>query len=133
MKKVMGLDGKNYDFRLHGYSKQLDDKSSLHLKARQILKELYPFTSILEEVLLPGTKQLRVDFYVPSHALMVEVNGEQHYEYNKFFHGKDNEFNFTLSKRRDLKKEEWCEINNIRLVILSYDNCDSWREQIKKS
>lgn len=132
MKMVKGLDGKQYKFNLHGHSKKLQNKSEPHLAARALLQELFPQTSILEEVPLPSTR-LIVDFYLPSYNLMVEVNGRQHSEYIPHFHGSEDEggrMKFYQGKKRDRLKREWCEINNITLVSLEYNERENWKTRL---
>lgn len=43
---------------------------------------------------------LKYDFYLPEHRLLIEFHGIQHYEYNSFFH-KHSEDNFLKQKDRD--------------------------------
>ncbi len=68
---------------------------------------------ILEEFPIPE-ERLILDFYVPNHDLAFEYHGQQHDEFNKFFHGdKDG---FTKSQKRDERKRQWCDLNNIVLI-----------------
>lgn len=137
--KVIGINGKEYVWNLSGYDVFNDDKrkrSKYHLKARNLLKEVYNSYRILEEVKLPGSTALNrksvlyLDFYIPSIMLGVEVHGQQHYEYCEFFH--KTKADFFKAKARDEDKIEWCKLNNINLVILKYSESeDEWRERIK--
>ncbi len=130
--KVRGLDGKNYTIKLTHTSPLLSDKrkrSSYHLQARELLKKLFPCERILEEVELPGSNGLAADFFIPMQKLIVEVHGEQHYQFVAYFHKTDEEF--LDSRKRDLRKQEWCDINNLELVVLPYsENTDEWRSRI---
>ena len=123
--EVRGLDGKPYRLKLK--RKTLSKQSGPHQRAHSILKELYPHSLIYEEVKIPGSK-LRIDLYLPVENLAVEVQGEQHEEYNEHFH--KNKMGFLLSKKRDLDKKKWCELNNITLVRL-YKN-DDWHEKLRR-
>lgn len=131
--KIIGLDGKEYDWKPVG-SSALENQSKLHCAVREILKEIFPFNEILEEVELVGTKRrstknLTADFFIPIRNLIVEAHGEQHYEYSNFFYGK--RFNFHKAQTRDQLKKQWCEQNNITIVELSYkDKPDTWRQTI---
>lgn len=71
----------------------------------------------LIEYPLKDSKQ-RFDFFLPQYNIAIEYNGKQHYEYIKFFH-KTLE-GFEQYKMRDLKKEEYCKNNNIKLIKISY-------------
>jgi hypothetical protein len=56
--------------------------------------------------------------------------GEQHYVFNKFFHGTRDVF--LAQQERDRRKEMWCEINDITLVKIPFsDNIDKVIETIK--
>lgn len=137
--KVTGINGKEYVWNLSGYDVFNDDKrkrSKYHIKARNLLKEIYNSYRILEEVKLPGSTALNrksvlyLDFYVPSIMLGVEVHGQQHYAYSEFFH--KSKADFLKAKARDEDKIDWCKLNNIDLIILKYSESeDEWRQRIK--
>lgn len=63
----------------------------------------------------------RFDFYLEfnGNKFAIEYNGEQHYKYNPFFHGRDIEV-FKKYQERDKRKKLYCEQNNIHLVIIPY-------------
>lgn len=134
--KCIGFDNRSHNINVTDYIVYGDDaraKSQLHLRARAILKVTFPCDMILEEVKLPGSKRngdrLFADFLLPGQSLMVEVHGEQHYEYNKFFH--KNRFDFINSKKRDQDKRDWCELNQIVLVELPFGETDEqWTSRI---
>ena len=136
--RAIGFDGRE---RLWNVSKHVvygDDKrprSKLHISARKLLRQIFPYDTILEEVPLPGSHKpsrkstLFVDFLIPSHSLAVEVHGRQHFEFVAHFHG--NRQGFRKSKARDRDKGNWLYNNDIQLVILSYSGTeDEWRESI---
>jgi hypothetical protein len=83
----------------------------------EILSIKFPAAVILEEFPMPG-EGLYLDFFLPSHRIAVEIQGTQHYHYNKFFHG--DKSRFVEQQNRDRRKAEWCKINHIRLVIIDY-------------
>lgn len=137
--KVIGVNGKQYVWNLTGYDVFNDDsrkRSKYHLRARNLLKEIYNSYRILEEVKLPGSTELHrksvlyLDFYIPTINLGIEVHGQQHYEYSPFFH--KSKADFLKSKARDEDKIEWCKLNNIKLITLKYSETeDEWRQRIK--
>ena len=128
---VIGLDGKTYRFSLTGFipsGTSERERSSLHKRARALLKEMFPCRAILEEVFLPGCG-LYGDFYLPAEKLMIETHGEQHYKFIPHFHGSSLEF--KRSQRRDKEKIEWCELNNITLIEFPFNEDDSqWKTRI---
>ena len=139
--KVLGINGKEYVWNLSKYDVKADNnrkRSKYHLRARVLLKEIYHSYRILEEVKLPGSKAthrkgvLYLDFYIPQIKKAFEVHGQQHYEFNPFFH--KSKADFILSRAKDEDKIEWCRINGIDIVILKYlDTDDKWRIQIENS
>lgn len=96
-----------------------DSKSYFQWRVGQIIDDVFPDEVVLEEFSIP-MERLFVDFFLPRKKIVIEAHGNQHFTYNKFFHGSWE--NFTMSKLRDKRKELWCEINNLRLVIIK--ECD---------
>ena len=79
---------------------------------------------------LTKNKSLRADFYIPNRTLVVEVHGQQHFKFNSF-HFKDK-LSFFRAQARDKNKIEWCNINDIRIVQLNYnEDIDEWRNKIE--
>jgi len=129
--KVRGFDGREYNFpKKHKLKKEQKNSSKLHIRTRKLLKRIYPFDIILEEVFLPGSGGLRSDFYLPHRKMIVECHGQQHYNFIAHFHG--NKLEFFNYINNDKKKVEWCEINNINIVELPYNESDrEWEQRIK--
>lgn len=137
--KVVGINGKEYVWNLTGYDVFNNDqrkRSKFHLRARNLLKEVFNSYRILEEVKLPGSTELHrksvlyLDFYIPSIKLAIEVHGKQHYEFCSFFHR--SKADFVKSRNRDEDKITWCELNEIKLITLKYsESDDEWRQRIK--
>ena len=138
--KVYGLNGKEYNLNLQKYKVYRDDpkkKSKYHIRARKVLSELFSGYNILEEVKLPGSTAshrrsvLYLDFFIPNLMLAGEVHGRQHYEFVPYFH--KSKAGFIKSLARDEDKKDWCEVNNIKLIVLSYlDTDDDWRDLLAK-
>ena len=130
--KVIGLDDREYSWNPKSGGGK---RSKLHQKAKKVLDSCLPHDRILEEVSLPGTrtvknKSLRADFYIPNRTLVVEVHGQQHFKFNSF-HFKDK-LSFFRAQARDRNKIEWCNINDIRIVQLNYnEDIDEWRNKIE--
>ncbi len=133
--KIKGLDGKKYSWSFYGQMPDISDerkRSSLHIRARNLLKSLYPVDRILEEVHLPGSGNLYADFWLPLRNKIIEVHGEQHYKFIPFFHG--TQLNFLSSKANDNNKKEWCSVNGIILVELPYNESDEqWKSRIQSN
>jgi len=127
--RVMGLDDKEYNWPpAKSRCCVARSPSELHIRARNVLKQLYPTMALLEEVPLPGS-QLKLDFYIPFLSLAIEVQGQQHTEFTEHFH--KNKFAFVKAQTNDKTKQWWCEQHNIRLVELQYDRTDDeWTNSI---
>jgi hypothetical protein len=130
--KIKGLDGREYS--LNFVEKRRGKVSQYHENARTLLLELFPFDKIYEEVGLPGSAtskngQLTVDFFIPSKLLIIEVQGQQHEQYNSFFY--PNRLDFFKAQARDRTKKEWCEINGLTLIELPYDKSNEWASTVK--
>jgi len=71
---------------------------------------------------------LYFDFYLPDYNVLIEFDGRQHYEPIKYFGGNKE---FIKRKRLDLIKDEYCVLNNIKLIRIKY-NTDVEALDIKK-
>lgn len=133
---IKDLNGNTHNWQLTGNMAKgkISNRSSLHLTTRSIITQNYPTLQILEEVPIPlkNRETLYLDFYLPLKKTCIEVHGEQHYKFVPFYHS--TILNFLKSQKRDREKEEWCELNNIKHVILRYDeNEQTWNERIKNA
>ena len=63
-------------------------------------------------------KPQNFDIYIPEFALAIEYNGQQHYEPIEYFGGMEA---FVKTVERDARKKALSEINNIKLVLVKYD------------
>lgn len=98
-------------------------RSKLQKKVKDLLYPNWVSDVVFEELPVLGTR-MTLDFYNANKKLAVEVDGNQHYKYNKFFHSNSRQ-NFLSQLQRDEKKEYFCEINQIKLVrILEKDTID---------
>jgi hypothetical protein len=61
---------------------------------------------------------LPFDFYLKKYNAVIEYNGIQHYEFFKYFHKIEEEFN--KRKERDKIKKEYCLKNNIKFIEIPY-------------
>lgn len=124
--KVVDLNGKESHWKLTGHTKTLGNKSSLHIKARELLQQLYPNVLRLEEVPIKvfPQKVLYLDFYLPLYNKAIEVHGQQHYAFSTMFH--ESRLAFKRQQLNDLLKEEWCEQNKIELIVLPFNEVSRW-------
>jgi hypothetical protein len=129
--KITGLDGQVYNWNLSGHQPLRSEEvgSSYHTRCRELLAELFPTESRLEELPLPGSGGLTADFFLPLRRMIIEVHGQQHYEYVQHFH--HNRLGFLRSIQRDQRKQQWCDLNSIRFVELPWnEGVEQWRLRI---
>ena len=117
---------------LHGIHKKLvkahkyrvdwagQSRSKIQFQVKQCLWHIWKNHIVLEEMPVVGTK-LSLDFYNANKKIAIEVQGQQHSKYVPFFHGK-NKINYISQLSRDHQKKEFCDINNIKLVEIYYDD-----------
>lgn len=134
--QVKDLDGNIHNWQLIGNIAHgaITKKSSLHLKARELIHECFPTLQVLEEVPISIRRgeTLYLDFYLPLNKRCIEVHGEQHYAFNRFYH--HTLLGFIKHQKRDKEKKEWCEINNITLIELPFDkSLEEWKNRINSN
>lgn len=129
---MLGTDGREYPFYPHK-AKNNNIKSSLHLKCRDLLIEMFPATIFSEEVPIKINRKqtLYLDFYIASFRTAVEVHGKQHFETNSHFYKSDAAF--KRAQWRDILKKDWCTINEVNLIELLYnETVDEWRDKLRR-
>jgi len=89
-------------------------KSKIQKTIKDLLYPHWAADIVFEELPVAGTR-MTLDFYNASRNIAVEVDGNQHYKFNKFFHSNSRQ-NFLAQLQRDDKKEYFCEINQIALA-----------------
>jgi hypothetical protein len=75
----------------------------------------YYFNKSLKDCI--STSKLRFDFYLPQYNCCIEFDGKQHFESCEFFGGDEE---FEKLQIRDRIKNEWCKVNEIKLLRLNY-------------
>ena len=132
--QVKDLDGNYTNWQLIGNIAHgsMQNKSSLHLQARDLIHICFPTLQVLEEVSVNVRRSeiLYLDFYLPLVKKCIEVHGEQHYKFVPFYH--NNPLGFMRHKKRDQEKKEWCEVNGISYIELPFhENEELWLNRIK--
>lgn len=95
-------------------------RSKFQKKIKTMLEPYWFADIVFEELPVMGTR-LTIDFFNSNKRIALEVDGRQHYAYNKFFHGKNRQ-NFLDQISRDEIKESFCEKNNITLIRITEDD-----------
>ena len=118
--KVVGFDGREYNWNLAKYKRKKRKASKPHKRASELIRKMFPLMTLLEEATIPGSEtkrrrsKLYCDFFLPELMVMIEVHGRQHYEHIPFFH--TDKKSFGKAKMRDKEKIEWCHNNDIELI-----------------
>jgi hypothetical protein len=106
------LVNKNVNKYLIDWGKK--SRSKIQFKTKQFLKEYWESHIVYEEFPVYGSK-MKVDILNATKKIAIEVNGRQHSNFNKFFHGNSRQ-KFLQSIKRDHKKFEWLQANNFELI-----------------
>lgn len=94
---------------------------------KKFIDLIYPFWNryiVLFQCRVPGSK-LRLDILNCNKRLAIEIDGEQHQQFNKHFHA-NSRIVYLNSLRRDWVKEEWLAKNNIKLIRLNTEDLNNF-------
>ena len=84
------------------------------IEAKNFFKDYWENHICYEEFPVFGTR-LKVDLINFTRKIAVEVQGDQHNQYNKFFHGGSRD-KYLASIKRDMKKINWLEMNEFKVL-----------------
>ena len=99
-----------------------NSRSKLQGKVKNFLKVFWDGDVVFEEFPVVGTR-LTLDFYNATKNIAIEVQGNQHTKYNKFFH-KGNKINYLNQLKRDDEKLSFCDLNGIKLLEVHEGSVD---------
>jgi len=103
---------------MSNYSEKIEKLFKISFPSYRLKKEKYVFFN--------NTK-LFFDFYVSEMRLLIEVQGQQHYSFNKFFHTSKSDF--EKQKVNDNSKAEWAADNGYKFLTINYDMIDKLDEK----
>jgi hypothetical protein len=103
-------------------------RSKLQQNVKLFLKAYWQGDVVFEEMKVAGTR-LSLDFYNANKKIAIEVQGEQHFKFVPFFH--NTRGSYLKQIKRDVKKIEFCELNEINLVEI-YPKDDLNKEFFEK-
>jgi hypothetical protein len=129
---LLDIRGKQRKVYPSKYKIDWDSKraSEPQFRTKQFLKEFWLGDNVCEEFIIPGSR-LRIDLINFSKMIAVEVSGQQHESFSKFFH--KTRIGFIKSIKRDFQKIKWLESNNINLIeIYDYETLDLSKNKIEK-
>lgn len=87
-----------------------------HFLTGKILRYLFPYQKLEEEV---SVGKLWIDWLMPHMNIACEVHGQQHTEFNQFFHSTKQDF--VHGQENDWQKSEMLESQNISLFVIYHD------------
>lgn len=129
--QVTSLDG-NESYWSYSKVRRRDKVSKEHLKARTLLRQIFPTCVTLEEVPITVVKgkTLFVDFFLPLLKMVIEVHGRQHFEFVQHFH--TDIFGWVQQQKNDREKDEWCKLNNLTLIVFPHnEGLEQWTNRIE--
>ena len=88
-------------------------RSKFQTEVKKFLKKYWSNDVVFEEFRVVGTR-LSLDFYNANKKIAIEVQGAQHTKFVKIFH--KNRFKYADQLKRDEKKLDFCNANNIKLA-----------------
>lgn len=93
------------------------------------LKEIFPRETIISEYYInyKGT-QLFFDFYIKGLGLLFEIQGRQHFEFVRHFHGTAS--GLREQRRRDNLKKEYVELHKGLTLVYFYDIKDKITKEL---
>ena len=114
--RLYNINGKLVNKNVTKYRVDWQGKSAskIQFKVKQFFETYWKYHIVYEEFPVYGTR-LRVDLINFTKKIAVEVHGNQHFNFNKFFHG-NSRAKYLQSMKRDWQKAEWLESNDINLV-----------------
>jgi hypothetical protein len=119
--RLLNINGKlvNKNVRKNLIDWQGKSRSKLQFKFKQFFYPYWKNNIVYEEFPVYGT-MLKVDILNATKRIAIEIQGDQHESFNKFFHG-NSRLKYLQSIKRDVKKEKWLEINGFKFLEL-YEN-----------
>lgn len=99
-----------------------ESKSKFQKQVKQYLKQYWVRDVVYEEFYVYGTRYT-LDFFNATKKIAVEVNGGFHHKFTPFF--QKSEFDYLKQLKHDETKRKFCEINNIRLIEIFYNEKNS--------
>jgi hypothetical protein len=102
-------------------------RSKLQYKFKQFLYPYWKNHIVYEEFPVYGS-MLKVDLLNATKKIAVEIQGNQHESFNKFFHD-NSRLKYLQSIKRDVKKVKWLEMNEFKFLELYEDDLKSLSPQ----
>ena len=120
--RLYNIYGKSVTKNVTKYLIDWDGKSrsKLQFNVKQFFKKYWENRIVYEEFPVFGTR-MKVDLLNATKRVAIEVNGDQHSQFNPFFH-KNSRANYLNHIKRDVKKAEWLDLNSFMLIEIYKDD-----------
>ena len=116
--RLLNINGKLVNKNVRNYLVDWNGKcrSKLQFKFKQFFYPYWKNHIVYEEFPVYGT-MLKVDLLNATKKIAIEIQGDQHESFNKFFHD-NSRLKYLQSIKRDVKKEKWLEMNEFKFLEL---------------
>ena len=127
--RLLNINGKlvNKNVRNSLIDWQGKSRSKLQFKFKQFFYPYWKNHIVYEEFPVYGS-MLKVDLLNATKKIAVEIQGNQHESFNKFFHD-NSRLKYLQSIKRDVKKVKWLEMNEFKFLELYEDDLKSLSPQ----
>lgn len=117
--RLKNINGNYVNKNVEKYRIDWEEKSrsQAQFRTKEFLKKYWQNDIIYEEFPVYGSR-MKVDIVNMTRKVAVEVQGDQHYKFNKHFHG-NSRLKYLASLKRDVKKFEWLESNGFVVVEIT--------------
>jgi hypothetical protein len=116
--RLYSLNGRLVNKNVSRYLVDWDksSRSKIQFNIKKFFEQYWKSHIVYEEFPVYGSL-MKVDLLNATKRIAIEVNGEQHENFNEFFHA-NSRMNYLQSIKRDCKKAEWLEKNNFKFIEL---------------
>lgn len=97
-----------------------ESKSKFQKKVKFLLRPLWLNNAPIYEEFPVYGKPYTLDFFNAQKKIAVEVQGGQHTKFTSYF--QKSEFDFLHQLKIDAVKRDFCELNNIKLIEIFYED-----------
>jgi hypothetical protein len=127
--RLLNINGKlvNKNVRNYLVNWQGKSRSKLQFKFKEFFYPYWKNHIVYEEFPVYGS-MLKVDLLNATKKIAVEIQGNQHESFNKFFHD-NSRLKYLQSIKRDVKKVKWLEMNEFKFLELYEDDLKSLSPQ----
>jgi len=97
-------------------------RSKAQFRTKKFLKQFWENHIVYEEFPVYGSR-MSIDFLNATRRIAVEVQGSQHFKFNKFFYN-NSRSKYLEAMKRDVEKQEWIEKNKFYFLEIKTDEVD---------